>query len=406
MRTIRTDPLLFVLFLILFSSALAGTRAVSAEPAETDTAEVSAGSDTPPGSDTMMGTAAGIDPAAGADPTVRTEGRNGWIFFPYIFYTPETRIGVGGGGGYFFRNPCSCDQSRPSTVLGNVIYTQNKQLVLAVQPDIYWRDEKYYLRTELSYQKFPDKFYGIGNRTWSDLEEDFTPEEIQVKLSLQVRLVSGFSAGPLYEYFDGSLKEAEAGGLLDQGTIPGSGGARVSGAGLQISWDTRDNIYLPSGGLHYRISAAWFHSALGSRYDFRRIVADLRQYLTVRASHVLAFQVYVRSTHGKVPFQQLSELGGSLLMRGYYEGRYRDHDLIVVQSEYRLPLWRRFGLVGFAGLGDVAGKMSRFRSREVKTSAGFGLRYMLIPEEKMNLRFDFGFGKDTSGFYVTITEAF
>jgi outer membrane protein assembly factor BamA len=353
-----------------------------------------------------MRTAVHIDPAADADATVRAEGRNGWIFFPYIFYTPETRIGVGGGGGYFFRPPCSCDESRPSTILGNIIYTQNRQLVLAVQPDIRWSDEKYYLRTELSYQKFPDKFYGIGNRTSSDLEEDFTPEEVRVLLKLQVRLLNGLSAGPLYEYFDGTLAETEAGGLLDQGMIAGSDGARVSGAGLQVSWDTRDNIYLPSRGGHYQLSAAWFDSALGSRYDFKRYLADLRQYLTVWSSHVLAFQAYGRSTKGEVPFQQLSELGGSLLMRGYYEGRYRDHDLIVVQSEYRLPLWRRIGLVGFVGLGDVAGKMNRFRAREAKTSAGLGLRYMLIPEEKMNLRFDLGFGKDTSGFYVTITEAF
>ena len=367
----------------------------------------------PPGIEpveTMADRPAAADTAAGGDPEAKadsgTKGRNGWIFFPYLFYTPETRIGVGGGGGYFFRNPCSCDESRPSTILGNLIYTQNKQLVLAVQPDIYWRDEKYYLRAELSYQKFPDKFYGIGNRTSSDLEEDFTPREIHLLLKLQVRLLGGFSAGPLYEYLDGTLKEVEAGGLLDQGTIPGSGGARVSGAGLQLSWDTRDNIYLPSEGSHYQFSAAWFGSALGSRYDFRRTIADLRQYLTVWASHVLAFQVYGRSTSGKVPFQQLSELGGSLLMRGYYQGRYRDHDLIAVQMEYRLPLWRRFGLAGFAGSGDVADAMSRFRAREVKTSAGFGLRYMLIPEEKMNLRFDLGFGKNTSGFYVTITEAF
>ena len=344
------------------------------------------------------------DTSTGVDRT--SEGRNGWIFFPYVFYTPETRIGVGGGGGYFFRTPCSCDESRPSTILGNIIYTQNRQLALAVQPDIYWRDEKYYLRTEFSYQKFPDTFYGIGNRTSSDLEEDFTPEEVRIKLGLQVRLLGGLSAGPLYEYFDGTLAKIETGGLLDQGTIPGSGGARISGAGLQVSWDTRDNIYLPAEGAHYKLSAAWFDSALGSRYNYKRYIADLRQYFTIWFSHVLAFQIYGRSTNGEVPFQRLSKLGGSLLMRGYYEGRYRDHDLIVAQAEYRLPLWRRFGLTGFAGIGDVADKISRFRSREMKTSAGLGLRYMLIPEEKMNLRFDFGFGKDTSGFYVTITEAF
>jgi hypothetical protein len=379
-------------------------RRAGSEPAETMSGKTA-------GAEQPVAEHVGLEPTGTmadrtAEADTAAEGRNGWIFFPYIFYTPETRVGVGGGGGYFFRNPCSCDESRPSTVLGNIIYTQNKQLVLAVQPDIYWRDEKYYLRSELSYQEFPDKFYGIGNRTSADLEENFTPREIRLKLSLQVRLLRGLSAGPLYEYFDGTLEEVETGGLLDQGTIPGSGGARASGAGLLVSWDTRDNLYLPSRGGHYQLSAAWFGSPLGSRYDFRRFVADLRQYITVWSTHVLAFQVYVRSTNGRVPFQHLSKLGGSLLMRGYYEGRYRDHDLIVIQSEIRLPLWWRFGMTGFAGLGEVASKMSLFQTSQMNISAGFGLRYMLIPEEKMNLRFDLGFGKDTSGFYVTITEAF
>jgi hypothetical protein len=93
-------------------------------------------------------------------------------------------------------------------------------------------------------------------------------------------------------------------------------------------------------------------------------------------------------------------------MRGYYEGRYQDQDMIVLQGEYRLPLWRRFGLVGFAGIADVACKTSAFHARDFKSSAGFGIRYLLQPEEKLNLRFDYGFGKDTSGFYVNFTEAF
>ena len=180
----------------------------------------------------------------------------------------------------------------------------------------------------------------------------------------------------------------------------------MSGAGLQVSWDTRDNIYLPSKGGHYQLAATWFTSGLGGRCDLNRYVADLREYITVWSSHVLALQVYGRSTSGEVPFQELSELGGSMLMRGYYEGRYRDHDLFVVQSEYRLPVWGRFGLVGFASLGDVASETSSFRRKDMKVSAGFGVRYLLIPEEQMNLRFDFGFGKDTSGFYVAVTEAF
>ncbi len=341
-----------------------------------------------------------------ADADTAARESTGWVFFPYLFYTPETRIAVGAGGGYFFREPCSCTESRPSTVLGDLMYTQNKQLALAVQPDIYLRNEKYVLRAELEYQKYPDKFYGIGNRTSSDLEEDFTPEEIRIFLRAQARLLPGLYAGPVYEYLDSRLKEIENDGLFAQKTISGSDGARISGAGLQVSWDTRDNIYLPSKGNYYQLQATWFDSQLGGRYDFQRYIVDFRTYLTVWHSHILAFQAYGRSTSGDVPFQKLSELGGSLLMRGYYLGRYRDRNLLAAQSEYRLPLWKRLGLVAFAGLGDVASTPSRFRLRDVKTSAGFGLRFLLIPEEKMNLRLDFGFGKDTSGFYVTITEAF
>jgi outer membrane protein assembly factor BamA len=371
-------PLILPLLAILLITAAPGPPAL-AEPADADTAD-------------------------GGDRTA--EGRNGWIFFPYIFYTPETRVGVGGGGGYFFRNPCSCDESRPSTVLGNVIYTQNKQLVLAVQPSIYWRDEKYYLRTELSYQKFPDKFYGIGNDTDEDAEEDFTPENFQIILKTQVRLLPGLYLGPLVEFSDSRLKKVTEGGLLASGKIRGSEGGQASGVGMEINRDTRDNVYYPSTGGYYQLSAIFFSAVLGSDYEFKRYILDLRQYLPVTAAHVLALQFYGRSTNREVPFQLLSKLGGTYQMRGYYEGRYRDQDMIVLQGEYRLPLWRRFGLVCFAGVGDVACKTSAFHARDFKSSAGLGIRYLLEPEEKLNLRFDFGFGKDTSGFYVNFTEAF
>jgi outer membrane translocation and assembly module TamA len=81
--------------------------------------------------------------------------------------------------------------------------------------------------------------------------------------------------------------------------------------------------------------------------------------------------------------------------------------MIIVQTEYRLPLWKRFGLAGFAGGGDVASKLSRFALNDFKTSYGFGLRYAVSPKEKINIRLDWGFGKDPfAGPVITIGEAF
>lgn len=41
-----------------------------------------------------------------------------------------------------------------------------------------------------------------------------------------------------------------------------------------------------------------------------------------------------------------------------------------------------------------------------KPSYGFGFRYLLDRKEGINLRFDFGYGKNSSGFYFTAGEAF
>ena len=39
-------------------------------------------------------------------------------------------------------------------------------------------------------------------------------------------------------------------------------------------------------------------------------------------------------------------------------------------------------------------------------SYGFGLRFLLIKQEGINLRADFGFGSDQSAFYLGFGEAF
>jgi hypothetical protein len=93
-------------------------------------------------------------------------------------------------------------------------------------------------------------------------------------------------------------------------------------------------------------------------------------------------------------------------MRGYYDGNFRDRNVIILQTEYRLPLFWRFGAVGFAGVADVAHRFRDFKFDNLKHSIGFGLRYLFNKREKMYVRFDMGFGKGVSGFYFSVFEAF
>ena len=334
------------------------------------------------------------------------QSRNAFAYFPIIFYTPETKMAGGAAVSYYYRESESEITSRPSTIMPVMIYTQKKQIISELYTDLYWKDEIYHLTGHISYSKFPDKFYGIGNNTSEDDEENYTPRSTRLFMNLQKKVHSGFNLGIQYEFEHNKIIEVEENGLLAKGDICGSEGGTASGSGILLSWDTRNNIFYPSSGSFYQSSASLFSSALGSDYNFTRYNIDFRQYFTLLSSHILAFQAYMNFITGDTPFQMLSLFGGQNMMRGYYNGRYRDKNMIVFQTEYHIPVWRRFGLAGFMGIGDVADDVDNFELGNFKYSVGWGIRYLFSPKEGINLRLDFGFGEGSFGFYITLGEAF
>lgn len=94
-------------------------------------------------------------------------------------------------------------------------------------------------------------------------------------------------------------------------------------------------------------------------------------------------------------------------MRGYYEGRYKDKQEFVIQTEYRMPIYKRIGAVIFGGVGNVNDKVSDFSLNKLKYSYGAGLRFAINKSEKLNIRIDYGIaGGINKGFYLQIGEAF
>lgn len=329
-----------------------------------------------------------------------------WLVLPILGYTPETRIVAGVGGVYYFRPAGGRSDARPSQVWIALLGTQNKQYSLFLNPDLYLKDEAVRINANIKLENYPQKFFGIGNDTPAAAEEDYTYRRAYLEVTALRRIRSRLAAGPYFEFENGKVVKPEAGGALEAGRIPGSGTTTVSGIGLAVAWDSRDNVFSPSRGSYHQAWLSGYHGLLGSDYDFLRLKLDGRRYISVVSGHVLALQAMVKLTSGTPPFQFMGMIGGDTIMRGYYYGRYRDKNLAVLQAEYRMPVWRRFGLVGFASAGDVAPAPGRFRLGDFKAAGGFGLRFMFDPKEKTSIRLDFGFAKNTSGMYITASEAF
>ena len=335
------------------------------------------------------------------------DNKNSLVALPYVYYSPETKIAFGVGSIYSFRNSTDPLKTRPSNMKIAATYTQRKQFIFAFLPEIYLKNESYYIQGSYNFYKYPDKFWGFGNKSSNDAEEDYTPNYFKTFTNIEKQITSGIYIGLRYQFEYITIKKTDDDGVLQDRTILGSEGGTASGLGFIINYDTRNHIYYPNSGEYCQIYTTLFNKNIGSDYEFTLVSIDLRKYYSVFDKHVLALQTFNTFINGNPPFQMMGLLGGSYWMRGYYFGRYRDKNMITFQSEYRFPVYWRFGGVGFLGFGDVADKIKRFQLKEFKYTFGAGIRFTFDKKEKINARLDFGFGKDGNfGFYAMVTEAF
>lgn len=340
---------------------------------------------------------------------VTKEKRSSLVALPYAFYSPETEFGGGAGALYSFRPAGSLPGNRPSNVKLGITITQKKQLIVALVPELYFRNEAYYLNAWIAYYHYPDKFWGIGNDMPDDAEENYSMDYVRTFLNLQKRVGRGLYVGCRYQFEHIKLTETEDGGLLHPGTIGGSepDGGLASGLGFIVTYDTRNHIYYPTTGSFHQFYGAYFGDIFGSDYRFSSYTLDLRKYFPLPGEQVCALQAFGMFTGGTVPFQMLALMGGNYVMRGYHFGRYRDENMVALQTEYRFPVFWRFGGAAFAGLGDVAPDIDAFRLKEFKYSLGIGVRFTIDTKERINARLDFGFGRHgNNGFYAMVAEAF
>jgi outer membrane protein assembly factor BamA len=328
------------------------------------------------------------------------------IPFPFVFYTPETKIGFGGTVITMFRLSESGTQAQPSSISPIFVYTQKKQLIAMLGTELYLGSGRYRVNAEVGYSRFPNTIWGIGNDTPDDLEEDYTPRVFNANVQFQRRVAPGWYLGGLIEFAHRRLIETDSLGLLEAGQLPGTEDGRILSGGLLITWDTRDNTVYPRNGGYRQLMASKNDSAFGSDYEYSRYSLDVRQYVSVSPGHVLALRGLGVATVGTQPFDVMPQLGGEELLRGYYGGRYRDRNLIALQAEYRAHVWKRFGAVGFVSTGRVSRDLSDMDFSGFKHTVGFGLRFLLAPDEGLNLRADWGFGNGSSGFYLGMGEVF
>lgn len=338
--------------------------------------------------------------------TVANSFTKNFLFFPVVVKSPETKWGAGYATSYFFKTKKHDTLTRTSNVESIGLVTLRKQIVLMLGMNLYSPSEKYIFRMRNSFSKFPDKFWGLGDRSPKSAMEQYAFSQFFTNPQLLRRVYSKFYLGAMWEFQVIYNMHYEKNQLFDRTINTGKEGGVSSGGGVIAAWDTRNNAFSPDKGEFIQFSILKFARYSGSQVKFVNTVIDARKYFKIGRNQVLAFQAFGYFTKGNPPFRYLATFGGSDIMRGYYSGRYRDNNYVAIQAEYRFPIVWRLGMVVFAGVGDVSNKTLVYRFNPLKYSLGTGIRLALKPQEKLNFRIDFGWGHQSFASYVTITEAF
>lgn len=329
----------------------------------------------------------------------------GWVVVPFPIYTPETSGAITLTALRYLRLH---EDAHASSFMVSGAYSLRQQVSLRLTPEVSVCAGKGWFEGDVFYEYWPDKFYGVGHDSSASNEEEYTSKIHGLEGTLLRQVFSNWSMGIVAEYRHYEILKAEDGGLLAARSIPGSNGAAVWGGGPVVAWDSRDNRFAPHRGCFLKVSGIAYYEKRND-LSFQRITLDARQYLPLTTRSVLAVQQYVSLIHGDAPFQELSRIGDIReisIMRGYYSGRYLDNNVTVLQGECRYPIAKRLSGTLFGGIGIIGGNLTRRTEQSLYGSGGAGLRYRASAAERINLRLDVAFGRDTSGVYFGLMEAF
>jgi Omp85 superfamily domain len=334
-----------------------------------------------------------------------------YAFLPAVFVQKETGFGfvVYNELSFFTDDKPKTQASRAGLAL---TITTEKQFIARVPTFINFDDNNWFLGGNADFRIYPNRYYGTGNQTAWEYQR-YNENVLSFDYELRRRVWGPIYLGARWNLrtafeMDGEFyydKDGEE--VVD--TPEDVAGAVYEpyinhGFGLQAAYDTRDDHQYPLKGGYHRTSLEFFSKAFGGDYDYLFWTVDARQYIPTFENQVLALQFLSEVRSGSPGFSVMSELGGPYLMRGYYRGRYRANNMMLLQAEYRFPIYKRLSGVGFADLGEVYGPDAPFLFEALRWTVGAGLRFRF--GEHTYVRFDMGGNHETFAVIFNGGQAF
>lgn len=317
-------------------------------------------------------------------------------------YSASTSLGLGGTASGLY----SWDRRDTLLPKSNVSLFANASLsgmlAIGLKGNNFLPHDRYRFNYQLLLYTFPSYFWGIGYDQGRNDENKSKYDCINLlfKPDFLFRINSRIYAGPTM-----SLKWVNSYGHENTALLGGQSQSVLSwGIGFNLTYDTRDFVLNAYRGNYFRVEQLFYPSFMGNDYAFSSTDLTYSAYRQVWKGGVLAMELHTLFNYGEVPWTLLAQVGGQGRMRGYYEGRYRDRNIMEGQVELRQHIKGRNGIVLWVGCANVFKNFDHIWMEQLLPNYGVGYRWEF--KKRVNIRLDWGFTKDSPNMTFNINEAF
>jgi len=195
----------------------------------------------------------------------------------------------------------------------------------------------------------------------------------------------------------------------DAGTLPGLG-AQPTYLHTQatVAVDSRPSPGYARYGTYVGVTGHDYSDTDG-KFGFDQVDYEAIQHIPIlRESWVISLRARLQTAFTKegqtLPFYMLPSLGNGEDLRAYASWRFRDHNALLFQAEWRVMVNRFLDMALFSDVGQVQSHTTAFNSHDFRSDAGLGFRFhgaIATP-----LRFELTGGKEGFGLVMSASHAF
>jgi len=322
-------------------------------------------------------------------------------FLPVVSVITEPALGFGGvlAGIYFIPKEKTADQKFRMPDIAGIGggYTENGTWFLGGGYAGFWKDDNIRYRGILGYGDINLKYYGNDSDFLASNPVNFSMKSLFFLQQALFRIKdSRFMLGGKYYFGKTRVTAFEISQI--PGLNPRDFDLISSGLGVIGEYERLNNILSPSKGFRIQLDYSQSLEFLGSDRNFSKVSFFTLGYIPITDTWNSGFRFESLIASENTPFYALPYIN----LRGVPSLRYQGQLTVLAETEQFVNVYKRWSIVGFAGLGSTVSSLNEMNFSPIVWNAGTGVRYLIARMLGLQMGFDVARGPEDWAFYITL----